>query len=53
MDETEELRGGQEQINEELRAMHKRMTDPEERRKHQMKEKRKQFALSVANDAGL
>lgn len=50
---TDLLRSMSEQLKDEFSSMYKRMTDPEERRKHQLKEHRKQVALSVAIDAGL
>lgn len=50
---TELLRSTAEQMKDELGAMYKRMTDPEERRKQQLKDRRKKIVLSVATDAGL
>lgn len=47
------LRTAQEQLNDEFRAAYKRMTDPEERRKAKLKERRKNFAQDMRIDAGL
>ena len=48
-----ELRSGAEQLKDELAAIYKRMTDPEERRKEQVKRHRQQFISDMATDTGL
>lgn len=49
----EELRSGAEQLKEELHVIYKRMTDPEERKKAAIIERRQQFTVEIASDAGV
>lgn len=47
------LRSTQEQLQDEFLSTYKRMTDPEERKKARIKERRKQFTSDMQTDAGL
>ena len=47
------VRSGQQQMNEEMAEMYKRMTDPEEIEKERMRQQEKKDVDEIINDAGL
>ena len=49
----DDLRSGNDQVKDELFGIYKRMTDPEERRKAEIKQRRELFTAELASDAGL
>ena len=48
-----EERSTQQQLSDELLASYKRMTDPEERKKEEIKQRRATFVQALKDDAGL
>ncbi len=48
-----EERSAQQQLSDEFLASYKRMTDPEERKKEEIKKRRVAFIESLTDDAGL
>lgn len=53
MDGFSELRGGREQLRDELDAAYKRMTDPDEIERQQIKKRRENVTKDMQHDAGL
>jgi len=49
----DELRTGNEQVKDELVAIYKRMIDPEQQRKAEIKQRREQFTAELISDAGM
>lgn len=49
----ETIRSGQKQINDEVAELYKRMTDPEEREKHKLKQEEEEYVDNIIEDAGL
>lgn len=49
----DEMRSGVEQLKDELLGMYKRMTDPDEQRKADIRQRRELFTAELASDAGV
>jgi hypothetical protein len=47
------IRSGQQQMNDEVGMMYKRLTDPEEIERARMQEQEQTYVQSIADDAGV